>query len=172
MYISFSCGCQEIQNQMYYLNVINYVEQYGRIFVQIFYLILFFYFNLYISQFSFFYLFIFSTSVSHLIFIKMEVYAYANHIYTNYTHMYVSLVIRMITILVLYIYKKRAIIWNRNKIGYTGLLIVENYFNVFNKSLWAIYQYTERAILHFNGIFFNVILLNTNEDLEFLESNF
>lgn len=53
VYFSFSFGCQEIQNQTH-RNVINHVDPCGRIFVQVFSPILPFYFNLYISQPSFF----------------------------------------------------------------------------------------------------------------------
>lgn len=85
---SFSFGCQEIQNQTY-LIVINYIEPYGRIFVQMFSLILPFYFNLCISQSSFFKACFKNSILLYLLFVrhlsdlyKIKVYVYKNYIHT------------------------------------------------------------------------------------------
>ena len=94
VYSSFSFGCQEIQNQTY-LNVINYVDLYCRIFVQVFSLILpFCYFNLYISQPSFLklvYIFHFTVLILYkpFDFSKMELlYIHRLHTYKLCTHAY------------------------------------------------------------------------------------
>lgn len=169
MNFSFPFGCQGVQNQTYgsvLLTKQNSTVEPGFTFFSLIFPSYFTYFPILILSLVFIFRFtiVILCKPSNL-YNKVNVHIYTNHMCTNYTHTSVKM-----TILLLYFHEKELLYETEIKLAALDHSLQRLIQQV--QCLQANYQNKEIAISHCNDIFFNITLLNTNVDSEFLESNF